>query len=678
MSLEFFYLLNSDNENNVHTSIVVELCMERPSVFGEDDNEGVEDCRQGPHKGGLDRKRQRQHSDTRGSTPRMVVSREVSDVESLERIHWRLVNTGDGDDLEGVLSKLVPIMVGNMDTDDRKVQQKVLEILSHVNVRLQGSLEIRLPVEAIWEAYCGCHGVVARTIGMVYLGKAFERCSQEDMWRMVGKIIRGVHGRMERHRGMLVMYAFRSMQGLRGKHIKDVLGMAAGDVFEDVRDLDVVMYYAVKVALYVRESSMVRQTTAGTRPRVVAGLCQDDLKLIESSKVAESVEHSIIGALELVAQAEVEPNKVMMFLLAAASSPYADVLAMGERVLLKTCVFDTSRPTVDVEDIHVIKKLFEMYLGNMDDSMVPEGQRRQPASKVLRGKIIGILCKSTMACNMNPESIMVIHDCVFGDFAGLSTQQQGMQFAVHVLRHAERLLEIAPSIIRHSLRVLETTEGDANMNTLRGFAYQCLGQLAQRDPDTLQEHKLDLMKTCFRALQREPPGVRASVQETVNCLANCFKTNTSDETRARVRELLGQYAASDHGTVRQAALQWILWIFDFKDSFARYSCIVLTSDSNMNISGLALEGLDVEKVKSFQRAKFHQNVDSTMPDIHDMVQTIFKRHPTIAGSYDLILPPKSMEAMLNFLRSLQVTDTDVLDEYFGTSVSNELILVTES
>ena len=609
------------------------------------------------------RKRQRQTEPEDSSSRRMT-----EEIASLDRIQWRLVNTPDGEDLERVLSKLVPIMVKKMDMacgmdarEGRQVQQKVLEILSHVNVRLKGSKETRLPVEALWEAYSSCQSAVACNIGMVYLGKAFDRCSKEEMWRMVGKLVRGIHSRVGGHQPMLMMYACRSMQGLT---TKTALGMKAEGVFDDPRDLDVLLYYIVRVALYVRDggASSTRQTLDGERPRVVAGLCEVDLKLIESSHVSESVESCVLGALELVSQVDVEPKKVMMFFLAAASSPYEDVKKVGERVLMKTCVFDTARPTVDVEDIDVVKSLFEMYLGTMEDSIIPEDQRRQPVSNVLRGRIVGILCKSIRACNMNPEAIMVVHDCVFGDSVGLYTQQQGMQFAVHMLRHAESLEYIAPSIIDHSLRILETSEGNASMYALRGFAYQCLGQLAQRDPDTLQEHAVDLMRTCFDALQKEAPGVRASVQETVHCLSNCFKTS---ERGNMARQLLEEYATSDNGSVRQAALQWIIWIFDFKDSFARYCCISMTSDSNMNIATLALEGLDVDKVASFQRAKFHQDVDATMPNLGDMLQTIFKKHPKILGSHDLILPSKSMESMVNFLDALEIESTDVLEKYFG-------------
>lgn len=613
------------------------------------------------------RKRQRQTEPEDSSSRRMPNMTE--EIASLDRIQWRLVNTPDGEDLERVLSKLVPIMVKKMDMacgmdprEGRRVQQKVLEILSHVNVRLKGSKETRLPVEALWEAYFSCQSAVAGNIGMVYLGKAFDRCSKEEMWRMVGKLVQGIHSRVEGHQPMLMMYACRSMQGLTQK---TALGMKAEDMFNDPRDLDVFLYYVLRVALYVKEGSdsSMRQTLGGEYPRDVEGLSEVDLKLIESSHVSESVQSCVLGALELVSQVDVEPKKVMMFLLAAASSPYEDVKKLGERVLMKTCVFDTARPTVDVEDMDVVKPLLEMYLGTMEDSSIPDNRRRQPASDILKRRILGILCKSITACNVMPESLLVVLDSAFGDSVGLHTQQQGMQFAVHMLRHAVLVEDLAPLVISHSLRLLGTSEGNANMNELRGFAYQSLGQLAQRDPDTLQEHAVDLMRTCFDALQKEPPGVRASVQETLNCLSNCFK---SSDRGNMVRELLEEYATSDNGSVRQAALQWIIWIFDFKDSFARYCCISMTSDSNMNISALALEGLDVDKVASFQRAKFHEDVDATMPNLGDMLQTIFKKHPKILSSHELILPAKSMESMVNFLDVLEIDSTDVLEKYFGT------------
>ena len=63
---------------------------------------------------------------------------------------------------------------------------------------------------------------------------------------------------------------------------------------------------------------------------------------------------------------------------------------------------------------------------------------------------------------------------------------------------------------------------DAASAALRGFAYQAIGQLAMRAPDPFQKH-LGVASDMFQALATEPPGVRASLQEAISCLASAYQ-----------------------------------------------------------------------------------------------------------------------------------------------------------
>jgi hypothetical protein len=104
-------------------------------------------------------------------------------------------------------------------------------------------------------------------------------------------------------------------------------------------------------------------------------------------------------------------------------------------------------------------------------------------------------------------------------------------------------------------------------------------------------------------------------------------------------------------------------------------CSVLCSDGNINISGLAREGLDVDKVVQAQGAKFGKGEKDVraMPTLKDMVNVVSEKHPKIFhGSHDglstLFLPAPSLEALLGFLHSLPLdqSDTEAMRGYFGT------------
>ena len=601
-----------------------------------------------------------------------------AELDSLDRILSRLAFTTDGAALETVLSKLIPIMIGKMDSSvelpkgvQRQVQQKVLDILSHANKRMDGLPNLKLPIASVWQAYRDSKNSVGQNIGLVYLGKAFDRCGSDGLG-VVGEVVQGIHARGG-HQSVLMMHVFRALRWYPDSLKNTSDSMNVKGILKDGKDLDVFMRHAVMLALYIPPSSRTR--VAGGA-RVVPGLSESDMKVIEGrgELSVDDVEKMMVGVLEFVSRAEPSPEDSMVFLLCASSSPYEEVRKKSEFMFAKTCVVDTARPTVDVEKRAVVKPLFDMYLGSMEDQVLPNHLKRSPVNQSLKSRILGILCRSTVACNMNPEAIMVIHDCIFGETSNLSLKQQGMQFAVHVLRHADAstIRIFAPSIIRQCLEILE---GGSGIASLRGFAYQCLGQLAQRDPASLQDMKMELTKRCFEALEIEGPGVRASVQETINCLANCFQDDA--DRSYLVWAVLEGYCYSENSSMRQTALQWIIWIFKFSDTRARYICSVLCSDGNINISDLAREGLDVDKVVHAQSAKFGNatNDAAAMPTLKNMIKVVEEKHQKVFnGSHDglstLFLPAPSLEALLGFLHSLPLdqSDAEATRGYFGALI----------
>ena len=67
-----------------------------------------------------------------------------------------------------------------------------------------------------------------------------------------------------------------------------------------------------------------------------------------------------------------------------------------------------------------------------------------------------------------------------------------------------------------------TRGGDVTSLTLRGFTYQAVGQLAQRQPRAFAG-RTDIAADFFTALATEQPGVRAAVQEATSSLASAFR-----------------------------------------------------------------------------------------------------------------------------------------------------------
>eukprot|EP00889_Picochlorum_renovo_P002820 jgi/Picre1/29850/NNA_005232.t1 len=217
-----------------------------------------------------------------------IMSTDVqAELDSLDRILSRLAFTTDGTALENVLSKLIPIMIGKMDASvelpkgvQRQVQQKVLDILSHANKRMDGLPNLKLPIGSVWRAYRDSKNSVGQNIGLVYLGKAFDRCGSDGL-DVVGKW-----------------------------NLSDTIDAKA--IVGDGKDLDVFMRHAVMLALYIPPSSRTRVADGA---RVVPGLSESDMKIIEGrgELSVDDVEKMMVGVLEFVSRAEPSPEDSMMF-----------------------------------------------------------------------------------------------------------------------------------------------------------------------------------------------------------------------------------------------------------------------------------------------------------------------------------------------------------------------------
>ena len=89
-----------------------------------------------------------------------------------------------------------------------------------------------------------------------------------------------------------------------------------------------------------------------------------------------------------------------------------------------------------------------------------------------------------------------------------------------LLTFMKRPQRVGESVIC-SVACAEAQGTDTGSQTLRSFAYQAIGQLAQRAPELLQEQTA-IAAQFFAALTAEPPGVRAAVQGAVSTLATAY------------------------------------------------------------------------------------------------------------------------------------------------------------
>ncbi|EFN52702.1 hypothetical protein CHLNCDRAFT_138705 [Chlorella variabilis] len=544
-----------------------------------------------------------------------------------------------------VLSKLLPIVIGKLGAGaSPAVQKKVLEILSHCNKRTRSLPALRLPLRELAVLYAAPGtGPMARNFAIVYLEQALPA------------LLNGISSCPQQHQDMLLRMAAQCWEHMavtgnsfaRGSE-KDFAaaypflqqpspseagpaeaGRGSGTAAADRR---LVLRFALLLMLYQPTSAKgpanplaAAQAAAGgggssngpqpmdvdAAAAAVAGLppgmSRQDVAAVEgkAAPTGEVLVRQKLGFLNFSAAAGMDPTEVLQVYLAAACDPNEQVVSRrGDELLKKRCGIDAHKPTVNLEADSVVEPLFELFHGTADDAALPEqaSERRPPAGVALRARLLSIFCKSVAAASCFPHSLTTVTVCLYGRQTTPRLRQLGMEFAVWVFKHAapQQLAPAAASILDSLLQLLDdgsTRSGDSTALTLRGFTYQAVGQLAQRQPQAFAG-RTDIAARFFAALATEPPGVRAAVQEATASLASAFR-DAKGETAAALQQLLLESVGQQQPeAVRMAALQWAIKLFPFAHIPARYLCILAAADPRFQIAEAAAEGLHPLKFAS--------------------------------------------------------------------------------
>ena len=88
-------------------------------------------------------------------------------------------------------------------------------------------------------------------------------------------------------------------------------------------------------------------------------------------------------------------------------------LQAGEDLLRRRCVWETNRPSVNLEDPATVAKLYRAFLGGAES--VPARSRALPASPALKMRLVGLMCRSVAAANAFPLTVQTIFTCLYGE-----------------------------------------------------------------------------------------------------------------------------------------------------------------------------------------------------------------------------------------------------------------------
>ncbi|DBB07277.1 TPA: hypothetical protein ACH3X3_008782 [Trebouxia sp. C0006] len=642
------------------------------------------------------------------------------EVDSLDRVLTRLATTEETN-LEKVLSRLLPVVLGQLKSPHEITKKKVLEMLSHVNKRVRGHDQIKLPLDALLDLYLtDASAPLVKNFAIVYIEMAMERSTEDQQAAAVAKLLLNISRQSGQHQHTLLRLAIVGLEGLAqatSKHQQNTEEeFAAKYAFlQSTADRAKFLDFATTVMLYqpaallprvmhtasqnpaealgqliqssITGGPLARGPSGGVLSRgssgsaagplpTPPGLARQDVSLVEG-KAAPSVnvlQKRKLGILNFTAAAGLEPGAALLLYLIAAADPQDPVSRRGEELLRKRCGLDSPKPSVNLEDSALMAKLFNLFQGSVQPNMggasqeaaaVPDDQTL-PAGVLLQSRLMNLLTKSTAAANFFPGAVQVILSCVYGTTTTVRLKQQGMEFAVWVFKHADDAqLQPHSNVILQKLLQLLNEEGassDTPTLTLRGFTYQAVGQLAKRAPQLFQKDT-DIAAQFFSALSVEPPGVRAALQEAVSTLAVAYK-GCSGDAAARIEQLLLGSITSPQEASRLCAVQWANRLFPFQHVPARYICALAAGDIKLEIKEEGQSGLKPPKYQpgAAQMKVIYPQLGAMVSYTQSRQAALKQAAATGRGSLDMSKPlplqPKAYLALITFLRECRKQHTD--------------------
>lgn len=316
------------------------------------------------------------------------------------------------------------------------------------------------------------------------------------------------------------------------------------------------------------------------------------------------------------------------------------VIAKGDDVLRRLS-------KLDLESKPVITVLLRLFLGQDDLKKLPQSQRRSPASTHVKIKVISYLCRSVVAASQGAYAVKVIFDCLLAKSATKRLQMSGMQFLTWVLNQCQpkTLKKLSPLLLQGLLRFLVKLRASSSKatgassspspssslsssvfpsipstadekdsksagpsysmhanNIIRGLIYNSVGQLAAKTP-VLVNKNLNLLNLYLDALKKETDSqVQQNLHEGLSLLREAY-TSATAAVKDKLRQNLLKLGLDDATPrrVRLCALQSMNRLFPFADVHARYLCLWLSADTQINIRDEARRGLQPNAMREHRR-----------------------------------------------------------------------------
>lgn len=314
------------------------------------------------------------------------------------------------------------------------VRNKILQILSHVNKRLDGNGDVQLPLVDLVELFCAPDAqALMRSLALVYIEKAFPRSDPEVRLKVFPHLMKGIADRPMEQRTMLLRIGMMALEDFPLKKTTEVFKKqkteGEREMFEFLEkpsDRKAFLEFVSWTLLFLTREripanlELVQNGRAVEIPlnlkpvlsAVPPGLSLQTSKTVEGKeKLTEpQLSRRKIGILNFVKEAELKEDAFLPFILASAD-PMESVRMTAESLLKKHFRIEKGSKDINLNDPNLISAILHLLQGSLSEgtalTQLNASGFQLPVSHGLKSKLLNVLVKSTESANHYPQNIQV-------------------------------------------------------------------------------------------------------------------------------------------------------------------------------------------------------------------------------------------------------------------------------
>ncbi|CAH0699772.1 unnamed protein product [Spodoptera exigua] len=527
-----------------------------------------------------------------------------NDLLLLDRVFLRLGNADSDDQLESCLNRFLPPVILKLSSPHEQVRTKVMELLVHVNKRVKCRADVQLPVQTLLQLYKEpTSNSFIINFSIIYITMGFPRLPRDQQLSLAPSLLQAIENKPQGHQDGILMLVMPLLGDIKETDL---------NLKEKPKVANLILKFATDVLLLPYRAL---PNPGESEFQVPPGMSMKTYKrIIDKNQLnPNQLEEMKLSIVNFIGKDIFNMNDTLLTLIVAAADSRFSVANHANSPLIRV------NSSVDWSSPSVVAPLYSLYLGTWGGMKVPPDDRKVPACTRLRLKLIQYLNKATGPAIMFPHCVQVVFSSLFDPNTNSRLRNQALVFLLNVINSGDevQLKKVATVFLQGLLKLIRSDEHAEQ----HPKAYMCLGRLAMKCPDTIN-NQFALLEELVKKIPDAVPEMKTALRDALLEMSAGFKINTEakadtpssstagtsqgdkmevddssktspfDEPQAlALFALLDHYMHSEESMIRYIAMRYSAAVFPQDYVPSRYLLLLASGDSQDDISTEALKCL---------------------------------------------------------------------------------------